>query len=351
MSVSKFIFPSNPIDGNFSVLARIAAVFAPHEANPASMSVVIDQGHLMVAGALLEVSQQTLSNIIAPVTNPRIDRVVIDPQNGIFSLVTGTEAACPVAPTIPSGTIPVARIIMAVGISAITNDIIADERDLSGSAQPSGSLIAVRRFTPGTYTYNPTLGTRSVIVEVVGAGASGGGSQATSNNTAVAGGGGGAGSFARAWFTEGFAGVTITVAAGTPAGAPQAAGSNGAASSFGSLVSADGGRAGTAGTATTPPGITYGSNVAPFPVGGNLVTAGGQGGGIGLVLSLSAVMGGRGGVSTFGANSGGGFNGPGSGTVTNFYGAGGGGASGSSGSPARSGGAGNGGLVLVYEYS
>jgi hypothetical protein len=351
MSVSKFTLPSNAVDGDLSVLARLAAIFAPHEADPVGMSLVVDQGHLMAGGKLVEVARQSVMIVPAPVTNPRIDRVVVDAKTGDASLVNGVEAATPVAPEIPSGTLPVARVRLPAGVTAITNDMITDERDLSPLAQPTGSLIAARQYIAGTYTYTPTPGTRSVIVEVVGAGGSGGGSQAAGGSTAVAGGGGGAGSFARAWLTQGFDQVQITVAAGTPAGAPGAAGSNGATSSFGSLVSAEGGRGGTAGAAVTPPAITYGSNVGPIPVGGNLVAAGGQGGGIGFVLSTNVVMGGPGGKSTFGANSGGGLNGPGSGTTANHYGAGGGGASGVAGSPARSGGAGNGGLIIVYEYS
>jgi hypothetical protein len=348
--VSNFILPSNAVDGNLSVLARIAAAFAPHEADPPAMSIVLDAGHLMSTGGLIETDKQLLTGIMAPTTNPRIDRVVVSSSTGEASVVAGTESASPEPPALPPGSIPVAQIALAVGTTAISNGLITDERALSPFGT-GNSLLNVQRFTPGTYTYTPTPGTASVIVELVGGGGGGGGCAAAGAGRAAAGGGGGAGAFARARFTQDFAGVTITVGAGGPISAAGGAGNDGEPSSFGSLVSAPGGLGGTLGDAVTPPSITWGSNVSPTPSGANLVSAGGTGGAAGLVLGTNSVKGGAGGPSAYGGNSGGSLPGNGSGTASNSYGGGGGGGSSFTGGPARSGGGGNGGLVLVYEYA
>src|SRR3546814_276461 len=165
--------------------------------------------------------------IVAPTTSPRIDRVVVDSTTGEASLLTGAENGSPVPPALTTGSLPVAQIALSPGMTAITNVSITDERDLSGLAiTAGGTLLNVRSFTANS-TYTPTPGTTSVIVEAVGGGGSGGGSAATASGQMSAGGGGGAGAYARGRFTSGFAGVTVTVAAGVAAGAAGVSGQAG----------------------------------------------------------------------------------------------------------------------------
>ena len=341
-------FPT--LDGDIRVMSRLAAAFAPHETIPASMTVAIDAGSLLSANTVVEVAAQTTATIVAPTTNPRIDRIVIDRLTGAVSTVTGTEATTPVAPALPAGKLPVASVRLNPGVTAITNAMVTDERVAIVSAAGPGSLIGVQRFTTsGTYT--PTPGTSSVIVEVQGGGGSGGGSAAPAASEAAAAGGGGAGAFARSRFTSGFAGVAVTIGSGA---APTAAGANvgnvGSASSFGSLVSAPGGTGGPAGFAVTPPSATFRSGSSAASTGSNLLNRSGMTGEFGIVLRSNIAVGGSGGPSALSAGPVGSANFSG-GTPINNYGAGGGGGSSYGGFPAQAGGGGGPGVVFVYEYA
>jgi hypothetical protein len=344
--------PFPTLYGDMSVLARIAAAFAPHETAPPSMKVAVDAGAILVSGQPVAIGAQSTGVLTAPLTNSRIDRVAIDYVTGAISVVTGTEAANPVPPAIPAGLSPVARIQLSVGMQAISNARIDDERlaTPSAGASASGRLLGVQTFTADG-TYNATPGTSYVIVDVLGGGAGGGGCAATGASQVSVGGGGGAGSYGRGMFTSGFDGVAVTVGASVAAGSAGATGSNGHASSFGSLLVAPGGFGGTAGSAVSPPTITWGSNGSLTATGANLVMGGGESGFTGIGLSNSNAQGGRGGASVICGGGSGTLNGgPGSGG-TAPVGSGGGGASNLPSSAARSGGPGAGGLVVVYEYS
>lgn len=118
------------VDASLQVDCEVAGQFAPREAAPPGMSVWTDPGRLMYAGTLVIQPQQSSGIIAAPVTNPRIDRVVIDEIDGSISVVTGTEAASPSAPAIPAGYSPCCQILLATSTTAITNSMITDERHL-----------------------------------------------------------------------------------------------------------------------------------------------------------------------------------------------------------------------------
>jgi hypothetical protein len=127
------------IDGNGSVMARLAAAFAPSQQTTPNMTILVGSGALMAWGNVVPVAAQSTAIIAAPVANPRIDRVVIDAGNGAIATVTGTENASPVAPAIPSGFLPVAQVLLQPGVSSITNAMITDER-ITGNLQPAGSV-------------------------------------------------------------------------------------------------------------------------------------------------------------------------------------------------------------------
>lgn len=362
MSVSTFT-PPNPttqlvteymasVDGDIAVMSRVAAAFAPHQNAPAAMNIVVDTGPVFSGVTLTEIPAQITPTITAPTANPRIDRVVIDQNTGMLSVVTGTASATPLPPGLPAGTVPIARITLSPGATAITNAMIVDERALLPVGTPArGGLLNVQRFlSNGVYT--PTPGTNSVIVEVQGGGGSGGGSAAPASGRGSAGSGGASGGYAKSYLTTGFSGATVTVGDGgaeTAAGAVD--GNPGGASSFGTLVSALGGNPGLAGVSVVPPSFTWGSNITGLPTGANIMGVGQAGGGIGLVLSSTSVFGGAGGNAPFGANSSGSRGNDGSGSATINSGAGGGGGSSAAGMGAHAGGPGGRGYVTVYEYA
>lgn len=140
------------IDNNVFVGKRITDAFAPHAEATPSMKVVIDAGYVFVNQALTEVAQQTTTTITAPASNPRIDRIVYDRVTGVYSIVTGTEAASPVAPAIPQGKNPICQVLLdnSPVTTTITNAIIYDER--LGSGAPAGLTLIERKILTANAT-------------------------------------------------------------------------------------------------------------------------------------------------------------------------------------------------------
>jgi hypothetical protein len=151
------------LDGNVSVLAGIAAQFAAHEVTTPNMTVKVDAGALLVNGALVTQAQQTTGTITAPVTHPRIDRIVIDATTGAISVVTGTPGASPSAPAIPAGKLPCAQVLLQTSSTVITNSMITDERVGGAGGLQATDLqtqSATAFTTAGTapnFTLTPTL--------------------------------------------------------------------------------------------------------------------------------------------------------------------------------------------------
>lgn len=131
------------LDGNSAVLARTGGAFQCHAADAPNMTVKVAAGGQLVAGALVENALQTSGAIVAPVANPRIDRVVIDQSTGVASIVAGAEAAIPAAPAIPEGKWPCARFQLATATVAITNNMIVDERPFVQKPSASTAYGAV----------------------------------------------------------------------------------------------------------------------------------------------------------------------------------------------------------------
>lgn len=214
-----------------------------------------------------------------------------------------------------------------------------------------GRLLNVQVFY-NSGIYNPTPGTKKVIVEMVGGGGGSAGSRAAASGNISVGGAGGAGSYAKGQFTQNFSGVQITVgtkgAGGTSSG-PYA--SDGGTSSFGSLITAAGGSAGQpAGPANSFPFSTVAAVVSAGANNANIIGTPGQGASASIAVSAAVVIESTGGSSQFGA---GGF-------ITAFnakgvngsgYGAGGGPSKVSGGNAAVAGGDGSQGLVIVWEYA
>jgi hypothetical protein len=281
-------------------------------------------------------------------------------QRVVFQVTGGAAAATgsQLTPATPAGWTPLYVVTVTNGQTAVAIGNIAqasgapflDPQDLGNGIQ-TGRLLNVQYFkTPGTSTYGAFPGTNSVIVEVIGGGASGAGCVATGASQVSAGGGGGAGGYAKKRFTSGFNGLVVTVGAGGAATAAGAAGNAGGSSSFGSSFGAGGGNA------QNYPGPVGGSTAA-FPNGG---AAGGSGfngdinatGGSGnYAIYASPSTSGAGGASFLGAGAAP-ITTTGNGMAGTSPGAGGsGGVQSAASSSALSGGAGASGIVIVYEYA
>lgn len=172
--------------------------------------------------------------------------------------------------------------------------------DLTDSDGRVGRLINVRVITTsGTYT--PTAGTKSIVVEVQGAGGAGGAAGLVSGSNIAMGGGGAAGAYARSRLTAGFSGAQITIGAKGAGKNTDYSGKSGGHTSFGTIT-AEGGGGGRAVGAVPPFILTaVGGAIAS---GGSIVSITGASSLTGIALSASEVSSGPGGSSPLGSGGG-----------------------------------------------
>ena len=212
-------------------------------------------------------------------------------------------------------------------------------------------LLNIQMFTSGG-TYNPTPGTTSIIVEVMGAGSGASSAPASGSGQSSSGFPGYSGSYARVYMKSVPSGVTVTVGTGGSGGTGGGAGSAGGTSSFGSFVSCPGGASisggGTSSIVTTNSTAGPGSSAPTISnVTLTLTSFAGSGGFIvfGGGTSFASTQGGPSplGMSYCTSGNNAGYNAQG-------YGAGGGcGGNYQANQPAESGGNGGNGVVIVYE--
>ena len=220
--------------------------------------------------------------------------------------------------------------------------------------QAVGRLINVQVFAAnGTFTYTPTIGAKSIVVEAQGGGASAGGVSAPAAGQAAASAGGMSGAYGKSWFQISAltSTVTVTVAAGGAAPAAGAnIGNNGGTTSFGTYMTAPGGVGSVGVTAVAPPGIGANSGIGAGPTGANITGSPGQSGQNGVTITSGIGWSGSGGASVYGAggNSRVAAN---SGQSGAGYGAGGSGALQVASGAALAGGAGGIGILIIWEYS
>ncbi|VTP12710.1 hypothetical protein PUATCC27989T_00522 [Phytobacter ursingii] len=217
----------------------------------------------------------------------------------------------------------------------------------------TGRLLNVQLFTTaGAFTYTPTAGMKTCIVEVLGAGGGSGGCPATSASQIAAAAGGASGSWARVLFTAAQVGSSqaVTVGAAGTAGTTSGSGGVGGNSAFGSLIVCPGGTATLVGVAisTSTASVISGANPGGVPTiisGTVLESMNGMAGG-NAYLSFSNVLSGIGGSSPRG-NGGNGI----SGVTASGYGSGGSGNGNTVSLSAKTGQAGTGGYVAIWEYA
>ena len=185
------------IDSNSVATTRLADAFAPHQGSTPSMNVYLDPGFILsgtllteigtyttatftntstsatvanpsgisgtmwisgagiAAGTTCTISGSTLTLSVAttaagtnvpvvigqiattetaPVSNSRIDRIVVNSSTGVASVITGTPGSSPAVPSLTAGVIPVAQVLLTSTSTVITNSMITDERAVGGGA-------------------------------------------------------------------------------------------------------------------------------------------------------------------------------------------------------------------------
>lgn len=143
------------IDNNFAVL-ETAAHFAVREAETPNMTVVAEAGILMIDGQPTVKIAQTSATITAPVTDPRIDRIVLSTLDATISIIAGTEAASPVAPDLLEDQLSLAQILLQTSTTAIDNSMITTERGLM-SVPPVAAGGAWELISSATASASPSV--------------------------------------------------------------------------------------------------------------------------------------------------------------------------------------------------
>lgn len=216
-----------------------------------------------------------------------------------------------------------------------------------------GSRMITKVFeSSGTYTKSPGL--KFAVIEVVGAGGGGGGCVQSSAGETSAGAGAGGGGYRKQRIDASDIGSseTVTIGAGGSGGAAgNNNGTDGGDSSFGSLVTAEGGELGTGhggSTAGRGSGGRGGGGGSSSTAGTEIVSVNGQTGGVGFAVSNGA-FGAHGGSTSYSLGAPGNVD---SGDGNNGRPLGGGGSGGTDydSSSARAGGDGADGRVIVWEY-
>lgn len=232
----------------------------------------------------------------------------------------------------------------------VTNPDTGGAGWVSGGGQ--GRLLNIQYFfTAGTFTYTPTPGATSAVIQGQGGGGAGGGVPGTTGYSA-AGGGGQAGSLGIKRITGGLSSQTVTIGA-AGAGSAGAIGGTGGATSFGALMTMPGGAGGGVGVVAAGPaslGVIY---TGSSPSGGDEMTLGALGF-YGINFSSGSATGGNGGHGPFGmGGSPNGISATGysAGHAASGNGAGGGGAAAVNSATAAAGGDGTPGWITVYEYA
>lgn len=269
-----------------------------------------------------------------------------------------TDGQIPIGKT-SDGSVNLATITPGSNIT-ITNSAGAITINASGTVSNSGGLIGVQTITAtGAYTYTPTAGTNSVVIELQGAGGGGSGVAQPGGSNIAIGAAGSGGGYLRVRLTSNFSGGTGSVGAkGTGGSAGNNNGTAGGNTTFVSTTpttyTASGGGAGN---------FRNGPTAAPFNIG-TVLGGGATNGDVNIpggdvpfatVTATSIGNGPTGGASHSGFGGRGGFiqgtNASEQGHDATNYGAGGGGAVATGTGAAVGGGNGSDGYAIFWEFS
>lgn len=283
------------IDDNFIVMQRLGTLFAVSEqplSSARDMTVRVAAGWLYNGNSFTEVAAQDSTAIAVPSVLSRIDRIVANIYTGAMSIVSGTEALSPAAPTIPANSMPLASLTLEPRTTAIGNSMLTDERAYWGLP----GVIDYQVFTSTAFTWNRPAFTTDAMVTLQMWGPGGGGS-------AYSGGGGGA--FLEAKLPLGSLSTSVS---GSVGAGGTTAGSTAGITTFGSFTIYGGGPGssdgGGGGGGVLGPGSSsgLGGNPTGSTVGSGSAVANDYGGG-GGTLTTSASPG-QGGVAVLGGGGG-----------------------------------------------
>ncbi|WP_174822354.1 hypothetical protein [Pantoea sp. CCBC3-3-1] len=222
-----------------------------------------------------------------------------------------------------------------------------DGTNINQAAAP-GSLLGSPQIFTTSGTYTPTPGTKVAEIEIIGAGGGGGGTGATSSSTAAVASGGNSGAAAKKRILNPVI-TSVVIGIGGAGGIGDNPGSAGGASSFGTIISAPGGKGGLKVTLTSSSAVVSACAAATeIATGGDINFKSGQGS-YGTIAIVGSGWSGKGGDSIFGPGGGGVYKSDGISAVN--PGAGGGGSHDESGGPARIGGKGANGICIIREYA
>ena len=113
--------------------------------------------------------------ITAPVSNSRIDRVVVNRTTGALSVITGTPGATPAVPAITVGVVPIAQVLLTSASTSIINAMITDERDVGLLGCPGENQITIASATTtdlGSSLTNNVLVSGTTTITSLGSSAS-----------------------------------------------------------------------------------------------------------------------------------------------------------------------------------
>jgi hypothetical protein len=127
-----------------------------HQQATPGMTVAVEPGVYYIGSSRIEYAGGSTGTITAPVSHPRIDLVCLD-SSGTLSVVTGTEASSPTAPTYPGDHIVLAEIYNVVGEAAIyDNDMQVTGQGYLTDVRP---IIHISQATDVDNTGTLTTGT------------------------------------------------------------------------------------------------------------------------------------------------------------------------------------------------
>lgn len=98
--------------------AYASSMLLAHEQSTPDLTLYVEPGKVYINGTLVEYAGGNSPSFTAPTTNPRIDVLSIN-SSGTLVRTAGTEAASPVAPSVPSGEMPICQVYNKVSQTQI----------------------------------------------------------------------------------------------------------------------------------------------------------------------------------------------------------------------------------------
>lgn len=124
MKSSKLTAPVQGLVSQYNDLRQDAAKAAdllPHQQSTPNLTLKVESGICFIGGAKVVYAGGNSPSFTAPVSNPRIDLLVMD-NAGTLSLVAGTEAASPSVPSYPVNKLVVCEVYNRVGQTGIYDE-------------------------------------------------------------------------------------------------------------------------------------------------------------------------------------------------------------------------------------